>query len=168
MLADRSCLTLCHPMDCSPPGSSVTEFSRQEYWSGWPFPSPGDLPDLGIEPRSPTLQADLLPSEPPGKPVIPEGVAKSDYSSSQEPAELFHLYSHVSPHLFMWNALPLHPTEFYSSWKIRGIVTSLVIPCYNSLYYPYHSLMFFFFFHSGFLSYSLSLPTALSVWLTTM
>ena len=44
-------------------------FSRQEYWSGLPFPSPGDLPDPGIEPRSPTLQADALPSEPPGKPV---------------------------------------------------------------------------------------------------
>ena len=44
------------------------EFSRQEYWSGLPFPSPGDLPDLGIEPRSPTLQADTLPSEPPGNP----------------------------------------------------------------------------------------------------
>ena len=42
-------------------------FSRQEYWSGLPFPSPGDLPDPGIEPRSPTLQADALTSEPPGK-----------------------------------------------------------------------------------------------------
>ena len=43
-------------------------FSRQEYWSGLPFPSPGDLSNPGIEPRSPTLQADALPSEPPGKP----------------------------------------------------------------------------------------------------
>ena len=42
-------------------------FSRQEYWSGLPFPSPGDLPDPGIEPRSPASQADALPSEPPGK-----------------------------------------------------------------------------------------------------
>ena len=41
------------------------EFSRQEYWSGLPFPSPGDLPDPGIKPRSPALQADALPSEPP-------------------------------------------------------------------------------------------------------
>ena len=39
-------------------------FSRQEYWSGLPFPSPGDLPDSGIEPRSPALQADSLTSEP--------------------------------------------------------------------------------------------------------
>ena len=43
-------------------------FSRQEYWSGLPFPSLGDLPNPGIEPGSPTLQADALPSEPPGKP----------------------------------------------------------------------------------------------------
>ena len=43
------------------------EFSRQEYWSGLPFPSPGDLPDPGIEPGSPTLWADALLSEPPGK-----------------------------------------------------------------------------------------------------
>ena len=43
-------------------------FSRQECWSGLPFPSPGDLPDPGIEPGSPALQADALPSEPPGKP----------------------------------------------------------------------------------------------------
>ena len=43
-------------------------FSRKEYWSGLPFPSPGDLPDPGIKPGSSTLQADALPSEPPGKP----------------------------------------------------------------------------------------------------
>ena len=45
-------------------------FSRQEYWSGLPFPSPGDLPNSGIEPRSPSLQADSLLSETPGKPNL--------------------------------------------------------------------------------------------------
>ena len=45
-------------------------FSREEYWSGLPFPSPVDLPDPGIEPESPVLQADALTSEPPGKPSI--------------------------------------------------------------------------------------------------
>ena len=50
------------------------EFSRQEYWSGLPFPSRGDLPDPGIEPRSPALQADALPFEPPGKPKSLWGV----------------------------------------------------------------------------------------------
>ena len=53
-------------MDFSPPGSLSMEFSRQEYWSGLPFLSPGDLPDPGIKPGSLALQADSLPSEPPG------------------------------------------------------------------------------------------------------
>ena len=44
------------------------EFSRPEYWSGQPFPSPGNLPNPGIKPRSPTLQSDYLPAKPPGKP----------------------------------------------------------------------------------------------------
>ena len=52
--------TVAHQV--SPP----MEFSRHEYWSGLPFPSPGDLPDPGIEPGFPALQADALPSEPPG------------------------------------------------------------------------------------------------------
>ena len=46
------------------------EFSRQEYWSGLLFPSPGGLPDPGIEPQCPALQADSLPSEPPGSPCV--------------------------------------------------------------------------------------------------
>src|SRR5574337_1098638 len=46
------------------------ELSRQEYWSGLPFPPPGDLPDPGIKPGSPALQADSLPSKPPGKPFM--------------------------------------------------------------------------------------------------
>ena len=45
------------------------QFSKQDYWSGLPYPSPGDLPNPGIEPRSPALQADSLPSEPPRKPL---------------------------------------------------------------------------------------------------
>ena len=51
----QSCPTLCDPVDCSPPGSSVHGFSRQEYWSGLPFPFPGDLPNPGIEPRFPSV-----------------------------------------------------------------------------------------------------------------
>ena len=56
------CLTLCDPMDYSLPGSSVHGILQQEYWSGFPFPSPGDLPDPWIEPTSPALHADSLPS----------------------------------------------------------------------------------------------------------
>ena len=51
-------------------GPPSMEFSRQEYWSALPFPSPGDLPNPGIEPRSPVLQAYALLSEPPGKPLF--------------------------------------------------------------------------------------------------
>ena len=66
----QSCSTPSNPVDCSPPGSSAMGFPRQEYWSGLPLPSPGDLPDSGIEPRSPALQADALTSEPSGKPIL--------------------------------------------------------------------------------------------------
>ena len=52
------------------------EFSRKEYWIVSPFPSPGDLPNLGIEPGSPALQVDFLPSEPPGKPSTMPGTGQ--------------------------------------------------------------------------------------------
>ena len=59
-------------------------FSRQEYWSGLPFPSPADLPNPGVEPESPALQADSLPSEPPGNkyPNTKLKVKKKNISSS--------------------------------------------------------------------------------------
>ena len=56
-------------------------FPRQEYWSGLPFPSPGDLPHPGIEPGSPAYQADSLPSEPTGKPNKQHSVVKYLWSS---------------------------------------------------------------------------------------
>ena len=65
MLVTQLYLTLWDPMDCSPPAPLSMESSRQEYWSGLPFPPPGDLPDPGSEPGSHGLQADSLPSEPP-------------------------------------------------------------------------------------------------------
>ena len=64
MLVAQSCPTLCDPMDCSPPGSSVHGFSRQGYWSGLSFPSPGDLPDPGMEPSSPALAGGFLGKSP--------------------------------------------------------------------------------------------------------
>ena len=60
------CLTLCDPWTVVGQAPLSMGFSREEYWSGLPFASPEDLPEPGIEPRSPTLQADSLPSEPPG------------------------------------------------------------------------------------------------------
>ena len=61
----QSCPTLRGLMDCSPPGSTVHGFPKEEHWSGLPFPSPGDLEDPGAEPGSSALQADSLLTEPP-------------------------------------------------------------------------------------------------------
>ena len=80
-LVTQLCLTLCDPMDCGPPGSSVYGsvyvFSKQEYMSGLPCSPPGALPKLGIEPRPPALKVDSLPSEPPGK-------LKNKYSTAKK------------------------------------------------------------------------------------
>ena len=67
-LVVKSCLTLVTPWTVARQAPLSMRFSRQEYWSGLPFPSPGDLPDPGIEPRSPALQADSFPTELQGKP----------------------------------------------------------------------------------------------------
>ena len=66
----QSCPTFCERWTVAHQAPPSMGFSRQEYWSGLPFPFPGDLPDTGIKPRSPTLQADALNSAPPGKPMI--------------------------------------------------------------------------------------------------
>ena len=68
MLVAQSCLTLCDPKACNPPGSSAHGILPARVLEWVAIPSPGDLPDPGIEPGSPALQADSLPSEPPGEP----------------------------------------------------------------------------------------------------
>ena len=67
VLVTQSCPTLCHSIDYSPPGSSVHEILQAKYWSGQPCLSLRDLPDPGIKPVFPALQADCLPSETPGR-----------------------------------------------------------------------------------------------------
>ena len=64
----QSCPTLCDPRDCGAP--LFMGFSRQEYWSGLPFPSPEDLPDPGIESMSPALAGGFSTTVPPGKPAL--------------------------------------------------------------------------------------------------
>ena len=61
-LVPKSCLILATPWTVDPQAPLSMGFSRKEYWSGLPFPSPGDLPDPGIEPRPPALRADTLTS----------------------------------------------------------------------------------------------------------
>ena len=66
----QSCPTLCDPRTIVYQAPLSMGFSRQEYWSGLPFPYPRDLPNPGMEPWSPALQTDALLSEPPGKPHL--------------------------------------------------------------------------------------------------
>jgi len=68
-LVAKLCPTLVTPWTVASQAPLSMGFSRQEYWSGLPFPSPGDLPDPGIESRSPALKADSLPTELQGKPL---------------------------------------------------------------------------------------------------
>ena len=67
------------------------EFSRKEYWSGLPFPSPGDLPNPGIKSGSPALQADALPSEPPGDPGSIPGSGRSPGGGNGNPLQYSYL-----------------------------------------------------------------------------
>ena len=78
-------LTLWTPWTVACLAPSSMGFSKQEYWSGLPCPSPEDLPDPGIKPGSPTLQADSLPSEPLGNPKLP-----STYSPVSGPQTFWH------------------------------------------------------------------------------
>ena len=85
------------PIDLACQAPLSMEFTRQEYWSGLPFPSPEDLPDPGVEPRSPALQADTLTSEPPGKQkeIRPTKTRQED--------EVCPLQVQVSTVLFRWD-----------------------------------------------------------------
>ena len=122
---------LCNPVDCSPPVSMG--FSRQEYWSGLPFPSPGDLPNAGIETGAPALQAD---------------------GSSSEPVEIHFLSctSHPVPHMRPVAAIPVkidleHPQHTQCSvgqcWMPWGngalgcLLTSAFLPSLPVLPSPY-------------------------------
>ena len=77
----QTCLTFCNNMDCSSlPGSSVHGYSRQKYWSGVPFPTPGYLPDPGTEPvslTSPASAGGFFTSAPPRKPPLPNPPKKT-------------------------------------------------------------------------------------------
>ena len=72
-LVTKSCLTLCNLWTVAHQALLSMGFSRQEYWSGLPFPSPGDLPDPRIEPESPALQVDSVPLSLHGRPKFHEG-----------------------------------------------------------------------------------------------
>ena len=108
------------------------EFSRPEYWSGQPFPSPGDLPNPGIEPRSPTLQADSLPVEPQGKPLDSLSVRKILHQKGEESVgwrrgrQLLSLL-HSGSWLLLWRALEGNGLFIWLCVYNRNICQSLVV-----------------------------------------
>ena len=80
-LVSKLCPTLCDPMDCRPPGSSVHGISQARInWSGLPFPSPGHLPNPGIKPVFPALASVFFTAQPPGKPANYLRNANQNYS----------------------------------------------------------------------------------------
>ena len=108
----QSCPTLCNAVDCSSPQAPLSMgFSRQEYWSGLPFPSPGDLSNPGIEPRSPALQAGSLTSERPGKPTTLKSGLINFFTS-----------------IHMWKC------KYIIKEKCQGVLV-LNLPTYNALWY---------------------------------
>ena len=103
----QSCLTLCDPMNCGLTGSSVHVISQARVLEWLPFPSPGDLPDPGIKPRSSALQADVLPSEPPGKPRAMLGSQK-----------LIRKYREFSYNTYPFTNLPMCQMNAPNKWYI--------------------------------------------------
>ena len=105
-LVSQLCLTLCNPKDCSPPGSPVQGTLRQEYWNGFLCPPPGGLPNQGIKPRPPTLQADSSPSESSGK---PKNTGLVTYPSS----------SRGSSQPRKWTRVSYVAGRFFTNWATR-------------------------------------------------
>ena len=98
------------------------EFSKQEYWSGLPFPSPGELPNLGIEPKSFTLQADSLLSKPPGKPYDkPRQCIKEQRHHFANKDPYSQSYGFSSSHVWIWN-LDHKEARVLKNWCFQTVV----------------------------------------------
>ena len=111
-------------------GSSLWGLSRQEHWSGLPCPPPGDLPNPGIKPRSPTLQADSLPTEPRGKPKSP-GVGSLSHFLLHPPYLLilsFHGRSSKLPSFVQSSLLLLASAHIISHLSVAIIHELLYLP----------------------------------------
>ena len=104
-LCSASCSVMSDSVQLTPWTIQSMAYSRLEHWSGKPFPSPGDLPNPGLEPRSPALQADSLPAEPKGSPRILEWVAYPFSSGSFQPKN--------------WTGVSCIAGGFLTNWAIR-------------------------------------------------
>ena len=118
MLVTQPCPTLCGPVDCIPQGSSIHWFCRQEYWSGFPFRSPGNLSAPGIEPMSLALRADSLSSEPARKPLqVYSGVLLCSGSQGFSTFGLLLLLFRIFSVFCLIEGLPLVPGRWYKAMK---------------------------------------------------
>ena len=116
-------------MDCSPPALLSMQFSRHTYWSGLPCPPPGELPDPGIKPKSPVVQVDSLPTEPPRKPRAPKPTFRA-FSSVQS---LSRVQLSVTPWTVVCQA-SLSITNSQSLFKLMSIAS--VIPSNHLILCP--------------------------------
>ena len=132
------CPTLCDPIDCRPPGSSVHRISRQEYWSGLPFPAPGDPPDPGIELTSHALAGGFFTTKLPWEPGTPYyfliinllsaatlGVTAKTISALYSqlvalPCLFFYIYLSIEPYIYT--------TSNESSLSLRKALFSIRCP----------------------------------------
>ena len=107
----QSCPTLCNPVDCSPPGSSVDGILQARILEWVAVPSPGHLPHPGIKPRPPALQADSLLSEPPGRPQWQENRSQPIYHYLPEGEKQDFLMVELKPERWLPLCLPLSPVK---------------------------------------------------------
>ena len=129
----QSCLTLCNPMDYIPQAPLSVEFSRHTYWSGLPCPPPGELPDPGIEPKSPVVQVDSLPTEPPRKPRAPIPTFRA-FSSVQS---LCRVQLSVTP----WTTAPQASLSITNSWSLPKLMSIESVMPSNHLILYHHLLL---------------------------
>ena len=112
-------------MDCSPRGSLSKGFPRQEYWSGWPFPSPGDLPNPGIKLKSSTVQADTWSYEPSGKSTPDKGTTKNEY---YRPVSLMNVDAKIHNKILAnWIQQDIHIKKITCHDQVRFIPESHVV-----------------------------------------
>ena len=129
-----------------------TGFSRQGYWSELPFPPPGDLPNPGIEPRCPALQADALPSEPPGKPT-PRGPSNNYSVSHHCPSKKSASVVMGDTQKMVWGVGTYHGLagESERRWKAKQVredisAGALTLTPFLPLGQDGRQMVFFFFF----------------------
>ena len=158
VLVAQSCLNLCGPMGYAADQAPLSlGFSRQEHWSGLPFPSPGDLLDPGIKPRSPTLQAYSLLSEPSSNPpfTLPYTVMRyltllNIYIQSLKLFSSWFLYMRWTDFSFSCSETLL--CQFYWCWILFLYFTCEKNSWWMLVLYPAHFFLSFYFHLTSFSS----------------